>query len=1448
MYQRYASRIVVIAALILVALNSASAQKRKIPSVEQMLNTGSQGTEFWIAVPPNEINPYPVDELEVYVASAFDTDIEVFDAAGDKTYRRTLKSYQVRTLSDSKGETNWTWELREPEQVVRKGIRIRSKQPISVYVLNSKAATSDGYMAIPVNGWGNEYICTSYYDFREYDQWAGGFVIIAREQCQVDVLLRGTGGQSATTALGKKIGERFTLTMDEGDVYMIHGDGQTRGEFDLTGSYVKSSAPIGFISFHMRSTMPNLLVNGNGRNHLVEMTPPVTTWGKRYVTVELQRENRNNIGKGDVFRVVAKEGGTQWKMIYYDKVSKKILGQGGGLLQKDGEFTDVAQSGAPTTLTHGYSVWTANKPIFVMQYSCSQNWDGDPILDPFMINVTPEEQFLTSTIFQFPTAPKFTKHRLNLIVKTDTSDPNYIDNLKSLEIDDIPVWKHPKAQSPTLLFTKMPNGLHWTTLDFGNEPLAHKIKSNGLVSFGGYIYGFGFVDAYGWPAAAGFKPTTSVDTMPPVIKGDSLCGDYEFEATELRNIPDPPLPVPKDTDQVETGIALIDTLDGGNSYNYKLVLITDQIFPKSPAFKRFKYEWQVIDKSKDAYCVYFVADWAGNITLDTCRYFADKIVFNPAPLNFGKLRLGSNKQLLLTITNNSDAQVKLTESKIKAGTYYKIISGGLPPVATIPARGKHEITIQYDGTRETSDVKTDFDKDTLIVKTECGEFKHPLVGVAAIPRIKVKDFDAGTRSLNEKYCASLTVENPGSDTLIVTSLSGYQGTNFSLSTPFTPALPFIVLPKQTIEIKDVCFQSANITDDNINVTFSNNGEGPDSVSNWRGNTQTPGPGIIGYDWGARRVNTLHAAKARVFNTGNQKIVLNDVTFADGTKYWPAGSDDNNFVFKIGSLYKGGVAVTTADLVGDTAEVDVFFRPATDNQPYLVDIKPVWADKQEDRTAKLAGEGIIPRISSQPINLTCAETPEFTEAKRNFTITNGGTMPLTVTSIQLQAPVPPGFAITNAPATPLTVAPNGGTAVVEVAYTRPAGQTNAASTTIEFVHDATPGTGKDATSLTPVGPHTQVMSVGQCGTPDFKPENVTVKPDARLGCDKPTVNMPIRYVEDNNSVDPVRITGVTKSGADQANFNIVSYIDGNNNPVGALPIQINKGETVYAVIEFNPDAARLFTATFAFTGEIVGNSTPLAPKSATVDARAYTIPLTFNLTNDLNGGSREPGKNVTYTVDGECADWTNANVKALTATVIYNPKNIYYNAGSVRTAAGLNGWTITGPTIVNVNANESRMTFTATGNNAIASNSKLFTFEALLLLADEFKSKQDLEVKFEQFPCLIPSTTGTGTEIFNCALTRRVIEATKTTSVIKPINPNPVTGGSARVEFGVGISAPVTIDLINAQGQIVRTFVNGMMESGAYDMTFNTEGLAQGTYILRMRSVEFNGSQRLVIGN
>ena len=162
-------------ALSMMAFSTAEAQ-RKMPTAESMLSVnGAQGKEFWIAIPPNEISSHPVDALEIYVASAFDTEVEVFDAAADRTYRRKITAGEIRTLSDSRGETNWTWEIREFEQVVRKAVRLRADQPISVYVLNAKSFSSDGYLAIPTSTWGRNYMATTYYDFREIRAWACGF-------------------------------------------------------------------------------------------------------------------------------------------------------------------------------------------------------------------------------------------------------------------------------------------------------------------------------------------------------------------------------------------------------------------------------------------------------------------------------------------------------------------------------------------------------------------------------------------------------------------------------------------------------------------------------------------------------------------------------------------------------------------------------------------------------------------------------------------------------------------------------------------------------------------------------------------------------------------------------------------------------------------------------------------------------------------------------------------------------------------------------------------------------------------------------------------------------------------------------------------------------------------------------------------------------------------------
>ena len=125
-------------------------------------------------------------------------------------------------------------------------------------------------------------------------------------------------------------------------------------------------------------------------------------------------------------------------------------------------------------------------------------------------------------------------------------------------------------------------------------------------------------------------------------------------------------------------------------------------------------------------------------------------------------------------------------------------------------------------------LETDFDLDTLVVNTECGEFKVGMSGVAAIPCIIVEDFNAGMNGVNEEKCLTggLKITNPGSDTLIITAITGYTGTNFTLTSPTDPPLPIRVLPRGGfVMLKTICYKRADVGADDIDVTFANNGSG-----------------------------------------------------------------------------------------------------------------------------------------------------------------------------------------------------------------------------------------------------------------------------------------------------------------------------------------------------------------------------------------------------------------------------------------------------------------------------------------------------------------------------------------------------------------------------------------------------------------------------------------------
>ena len=588
------------------------------PAVKYAVTNGAQGKEFWLAIPPNELLPFPVDNLEIYVTSAYDTEITVFESATGMTYKRLISAGEITTLSDANGTVSWQSEIREYENPLDLGIRITAEDPITVSVLNNKAVTADGYLALPTTNWDKSYVVTTYYDFKEAKQWGGGFCVVAGEdETTVKITLRGRGDGSARTSGGKKIGDSWQVILQQGQVYCVVGDGTTRGTFDLTGTLVESNRPVGLLSFHQRTTMPNLLVNGNGRNHLVEMNIPVAQWDTSYATIQFRRTG--TVDLGDVMRIVASEDNTSWSMVSYDLSTHQVLDSSGGMLQ-EGEFAEIDQATEPKALVRGVSIWKSSKPVQVIQYSCSSNFDGDNVHDPFQINLVPALRYVHATAFQIPTSTEFTSNFLNLVFIADPNDSATAESLKKVTIDGEPLWSRTGVEPNNLLASNITGTVVWAVrLHIARGEESHTVVSPDI-PFGGYVYGFGQVDAYGWPLGPLHKNVVGQDTSSPDIDTVGTSGSsWRVEVTEVVNNPGMVDERPARNDQVDAGIASVNFMPG--STNLELRTIVKPGDSRESAVEGV-YEVHVVNTENDASGTIYALDYAGNVSYQTFRYAA----------------------------------------------------------------------------------------------------------------------------------------------------------------------------------------------------------------------------------------------------------------------------------------------------------------------------------------------------------------------------------------------------------------------------------------------------------------------------------------------------------------------------------------------------------------------------------------------------------------------------------------------------------------------------------------------------------------------------------------------------------------------------------------------------------------------------------------------------------
>lgn len=1397
---------------LIIATNYVFSQKI---TAEQLLFNSSQGREFWIAIPPNEDDRQPIGNtqeiaIEIYVTSSKNCMATVEIPGMGIMRTKKVEAFRITTFSTVNNDLFWDLEVRESEKPVPKAIHVYATEPISVYVLNHRHYTADGYLAIPISSCGTEYIHLSYYDFRE-DLYGGefrggGFLIIPSENgTEVLIELKGRGQAIGQTLGGRKIGDKWKVTLNKGDVYCVMGDGRTRGQFDLSGSRVISNKPIGFISFHKRTLIPSFDL-WNGRNMLCEMIPPVQAWGKKYYTVEFQRK-----GRGDFFRIIAARDNTTYTVKWYDLKDGRFLGQRGPkTLKKSGDFDEYEEVFVPQNQPNnqesikGTSVWEADKPVLVMQYSYSTDWDNAPEFDPFMILVIPREQYVPNTVFQTPEAQaQFLTNYFNIIAIGDTNDPEQ-KLLKSITLDGKPIWQI----EPKFLFNRIPGtDLYWAKITV--QPGCHVVRSQ--TKFGGYIYGFSEADGYGWPACTAFNKVDETDTLPPEIFVQENCGVFTIRTTELRN--GKPGDDPRQIDQGINDIVLLDS-----SFNFELKFIKE--FKTFPPLYDYTFIAKVIDKHKPGIAYLQFTDRAGNSSFDTLYFYPDTLKITPSPVNFGKVRLFTSKTLPVQIQNDGDTTEKIIQVKLKDGSVFRIVNGNVPPEIELPPKGVHNLVLEYTPVNESLSPSM-LDVDTLFAITDCDTFKVPVIGRGVIPKIMVEDWNAGTVVVKNKICklqqtqSGLQIQNPGTDTLVIDMFEGVAPP-FSVSTPYIPELPIIIPPNGTVYLETPCFEPQYVGSFTIDVIFHSNAGSGDSISTWQGVGVQPGPYITNYDWNRRRVGTYNEGKVFLKNGGSSKVRVTGIKIGDSP----------NFRIKPGGIIPEPSTTTPIELMPDTSqtgitqiEINVIYEPKDEFDHFSTVIPEFHPDDNIEPgsvVGKLHGFGYLPKIEVigyefLPPVLVNTQHPDIGKVVIKST---SETADLFVKSINWNQNTLNEFEWVTPPPTNITI-PIGDSLVLPVRFTPRA--VNKRIAYVDVVNDASPAPDSIITS------QTQVIGYGI--------EKGIIVDSVNYGfvllCDEPIKEFTII---NTSTTTAAIIDSLVFISGDVSNFEIIGV---------SFPITIPQQSSIKIPVKFNPDKTGNFRALIRVFSDVGNNY------FVELVGIGYNVSTQLTL-RDLDADLHlSPGIVATLTTYAKSNNWKDAKITSFEFDIVH--KTDWFKLNSIEKGAILdNTW--------NVSANEekidetfSRIHIRGNGINPIGTDGELVRPNILLMLTDAKVFNPYIQnITYHSRDKCVLSNGDTSKIVLNtCVIDIRPIEIALTEYFLE-VSQNPVSEDNLKINFGIAFDRITKLELINLATGSTIPILNDFIKQGVYELNLSTKDLASGVYALRLFSGSYSKTIKIVI--
>jgi len=760
--------------------------KEKLPL---MMGQSNVGKDYWFSIPPcyeDESAGYD-NFVKVLITSPNNTKVTVeVPGKGYHKQKTTIANGVIEfqltpTVAQPilhSGRSNTV----QPAKVYKgAGVHVYSDDPIVVYVVVRYHWTSDGFLAIPSTAFGTEYINMV---FKEPALWTSGWfnpftaITTPYDNTQINFTMGGgDNGNDAVPLNGGRLvrtGESASEIMQSGDVWLLSINGQLQ---DLSGSKITGSKPFSIVSGVHCANFP---VGNRACDYTVEMELPTYTWGKQYFVTPMKGRTFNGI-----VRVFASQNNTN---VYRDGDYRGTIKKGGGGEMGIGylefrlwdKLDDFGQAIEPKIATI-----TADKPISIMYYNTGTQEDAVSIIsDPFMMTMSPIEQFNTEMYFPSPNATggsdPFTVNYVNLVFELHEDfmpkDLLYAEfSTTGREPEWIPVSERFGAGFEQFVIPYKGKYYGTTTLTLGTEGV-YGIKSDST-KFVAYSYGFSDWDSYGFPTAAALRDLTKPDTNAPIPTYVQECnGDV---LRDMGNVTDMP-----DDESVRSNMAdLYMVKELSENYLFDWRSKSGEFIPGQ--IRSLSWWLTVIDKKKYAKATLYFTDRAGNDTTIVVEYFPPEYEVT-GDLHYGTLaETGPPVILQDTIRNlSTTSPLYITRVELQNNNQgFSIDSyepaGWTPPMA-IAAGEEVIVNIEFDPVAALAGGKRPIYKDSLGVGygdenfEECGfEYETLQDAFLGAPVIVVGDWDFGSLNIATAGTVSkvIQIKNEGDNPLNITGIS-----------------------------------------------------------------------------------------------------------------------------------------------------------------------------------------------------------------------------------------------------------------------------------------------------------------------------------------------------------------------------------------------------------------------------------------------------------------------------------------------------------------------------------------------------------------------------------------------------------------------------------------------------------------------------------------------------